>query len=78
MRQNFLMNFTKWVLIIGPLLIVGYFMLVIPFNQWPIGDRYPDNESIASYLMPLLVPIILTGAILGSFLFIAKELVTSG
>jgi hypothetical protein len=73
-----LKDFLKWTLLIGPILILGYILLFLPVNTWPIGDNYPDDWSLAYYFMPVLVVVLPIGALLGGALFILKEVAQGG
>lgn len=66
-----------WTLLIGPVLVTIYVLLSIPLQFLPIGDKFPEEESAFLYFLPLVLRVLVPGAILGSFLFLAKEVVGS-
>lgn len=70
-------DFALWTLIIGPILVTIYILLSVPLQFLPIGDNFPQEESVFLYFLPLALRVVVPGAILGSFLFLAKEVVGS-
>lgn len=70
-------DFAIWTLIIGPILVTIYILLTFPLNELPIGSNFPEEESVFLYFLPVILRVLVPGAILGSFLFLAKEVASS-
>lgn len=66
-----------WTLLIGPLLVTIYIVMMIPLEHWPIGDNYPENESLLIYFLGPVLVVLVPGVIFGSFLYLAKEVARS-
>ncbi|MFX0197149.1 MAG: hypothetical protein ACFFCW_13575 [Candidatus Hodarchaeota archaeon] len=75
-QRSFVMSFFLWTLVIGPALVVAYIALWIPVQYWPVGSGTPQ-ESIISYVAPMVPAIWFPGSILGGILFVVKGFISS-